>query len=298
MKTDSISLPNGIGSRPNAGRKLHPKYYRWIGKALNFLHTVSPKTGGQLAFGLLSTPKRLPLNVDDRLILEYAWPLDFSDFDYSVKGYVWGDGPMILLLHGWQTNASRWRAFIPRLVEAGYSVVAIDAPAHGRSKGTSLTLLQYIEVARRVLETLPPIHAIIGHSLGAMAGVIGLSQSKCNRPEKMVLLGTFSSPKGLLNQFANYLGLQPSLIKSIETEVKRLSGKDIDQLDLTQHLVRNQVDQIQIIHDQYDRIAPVENAYRLAAILEKPELIITEGCGHRLLKPRVVDAVVNFLQKV
>jgi len=298
MKTDSISLPSGVGSRPIAGRKLHPKYYRWIGKALNFLHKVSPKIGGQLAFGLLSTPKRLPLNVDDRLLLEYAWPLDFSDYDYSVKGYVWGDGPMILLLHGWQTNASRWRAFIPRLVEAGYSVVAIDAPAHGRSKGTSLTLLQYIEITKRVLETLPPIHAMVGHSLGAMAGVIGLSQSKCPRPEKMVLLGTFSSPKGLLDQFANYLGLKPSLIKSIETEIRRLSGKNIDQLDLTQHLVKNQVDQIQIIHDQYDRIAPVDNAYRLAATLENPELIITEGCGHRLLKPRVVDAVVDFLQKV
>ncbi len=297
MKTNSISLTTPLGTRTTAGRKLHPKYYRWLGKALNFVHDFSPKLGGQLAFGLLSTPKRIPLKVDDRLLLENAWPLDFSDFEYSVKGYVWGDGPAILLLHGWQTNATRWRAFIPRLVEAGYSVIAIDAPAHGRSKGTSLTLLQYIEVAKRVLDTVPPLHAIIGHSLGAMAGVIGLSQSKCPRPHKMVLLGTFSSPKGLLDQFANYLGLKPRLIESIESEVKRLSGKHIDQLELTQHLTKSQVDQIQIIHDQFDRIAPVDHAYRLAAALENPELVITEGCGHRLLKPRVVDTVIDFIQR-
>ncbi len=297
MKTNSIGLPTQVGARTTAGRKLHPKYYRWLGKALNFVHDFSPKLGGQLAFGLLSTPKRIPLKVDERILLENAWPLDFSDFDYSVKGYVWGDGPAILLLHGWQTNATRWRAFIPRLVEAGYSVIAIDAPAHGRSKGTSLTLLQYIEVARRVLETLPPLHALVGHSIGAMAGVIGLSQSTCPRPNKMVLLGTFSSPKGLLDQFANYLGLKPRLIESIETEIKRLSGRHIDQLELTQHLTKSQVDQIQIIHDQYDRIAPVNHAYRLAATLQNPELIITEGCGHRLTKPRVVDAVVDFLQR-
>ena len=297
MKTETVSLTNGLVSHATMGRKLHPKYYQWIGKGLNLLHKVSPKLSGKLAFELLSTPKKVRLKADERILLENAWPLDFSDYDYAVKGYVWGDGPSILLLHGWQTNASRWQAFIPRLVDSGYSVIAIDAPAHGYSSGTSLTLLQYIEVTQRVLETLPSLYAIVGHSLGAMAGVIGLSKSKCPSPKKLVLLGTFSSPKGLLDQFAHYLGLKPNLITSIEAEVMQLSGKSIHELDLTRHLAQCEVDQVQIIHDQYDRIATVDHAYRLAAALETPEIIITGGCGHRLLKPPVVDAVIGFLQR-
>ena len=47
----------------------------------------------------------------------------------------WGEGPAVLLLHGWAGRPTQFAHLIEQLVGAGYSVYALDAPAHGRSPG-------------------------------------------------------------------------------------------------------------------------------------------------------------------
>lgn len=44
----------------------------------------------------------------------------------------WGEGPAVLLLHGWAGRPTQFAHLIEQLVGAGYSVYALDAPAHGR----------------------------------------------------------------------------------------------------------------------------------------------------------------------
>src|SRR5690349_4240764 len=45
--------------------------------------------------------------------------------------YSWGQGPAVLLVHGWEGRATQLGAFVPALLEAGYRVVAVDMPGHG-----------------------------------------------------------------------------------------------------------------------------------------------------------------------
>src|SRR3954451_9036860 len=48
-----------------------------------------------------------------------------------------GDGPPILLLHGWMFSADlNWRRTYQPLVDAGYRVLAMDLRAHGRGLRT------------------------------------------------------------------------------------------------------------------------------------------------------------------
>jgi haloacetate dehalogenase len=64
---------------------------------------------------------------------------DFGRFDLSVEpgvvihGARAGQGPPVLLLHGHPQSHSTWDAVAPRLVEAGYSVVATDLRGYGDS---------------------------------------------------------------------------------------------------------------------------------------------------------------------
>lgn len=44
-----------------------------------------------------------------------------------------GDGPAILLLHGWPDDSTLWRHQQPALAAAGYRAVAVDWPFHGGS---------------------------------------------------------------------------------------------------------------------------------------------------------------------
>ncbi len=44
-----------------------------------------------------------------------------------------GSGPLVLCLHGFTCTADMWRPNLPALIEAGYSVLALDLPGHGET---------------------------------------------------------------------------------------------------------------------------------------------------------------------
>ncbi|KNX35949.1 hypothetical protein VV01_21430 [Luteipulveratus halotolerans] len=86
--------------------------------------------------------------------------------------YVAGDGPPVVLLHGWPQTSSAWRQVAPALVAAGYTVVAPDLPgvgssgelASGYGKDDQATAL------RQVLYHLGldgPVR-LVGHDIGGM----------------------------------------------------------------------------------------------------------------------------------
>lgn len=55
----------------------------------------------------------------------------------------WGEGPAVLLLHGWAGRPTQFAHLIEQLVGAGYSVYALDAPAHGRSPGREANVVLF-----------------------------------------------------------------------------------------------------------------------------------------------------------
>ena len=55
-----------------------------------------------------------------------------NDTDIYVKD--WGEGPPIVLIHGWPLNADSWEYQAVKLAEAGYRVVSYDRRGFGRSE--------------------------------------------------------------------------------------------------------------------------------------------------------------------
>ena len=54
-----------------------------------------------------------------------------------------------LILHGFESSAFNFDRYIKPMIKLGYEVVAMDAPAHGKSEGKTINLLDYIEYDRR-----------------------------------------------------------------------------------------------------------------------------------------------------
>lgn len=107
-----------------------------------------------------------------------------------------GEGPAILILHGFGDTADSWRRIVPRLVE-GHRVVAIDIPPFGRSSqpavdGTS-PVERYTGFFNALVDDLELEGlTIVGHSLG---GAIALGFA-LERPELIDRLGLIA-PAGL-----------------------------------------------------------------------------------------------------
>lgn len=92
--------------------------------------------------------------------------------------HVWreGDGPAIVLLHGFGDDGACWSAVTGDLVAAGWSVLAPDAAGHGR---TPLLDGEGVTADRRVADTVALIEqlrldpaVLVGHSMGALTAML------------------------------------------------------------------------------------------------------------------------------
>lgn len=84
---------------------------------------------------------------------------------------IFGDGPVLLLLHGTGAATHSWRGLAPVLAAAGATVVAPDLPGHGFTTGRPSGGLAMPAMARAVRDLLAQLDltpsAIVGHSAGA-----------------------------------------------------------------------------------------------------------------------------------
>src|SRR5262249_63894 len=92
----------------------------------------------------------------------------------SIAVYTAGSGPRVLLVHGWEGNASDFALMSESLQSMGYGVVTFDQPAHGRSTGRQTTLPAMSRAVLDVARASGPFVAVIGHSLGGSATLLAL----------------------------------------------------------------------------------------------------------------------------
>jgi pimeloyl-ACP methyl ester carboxylesterase len=105
-----------------------------------------------------------------------------------------GEGPPVLLIHGYGDTSDSWRLVVPRLLPA-HRVIAVDVPPFGRSGDPSVPRLLdfYKQFFPELFERLEVDSAtVIGHSLG---GAIALHLA-IERPDLVDRLGLVA-PAGL-----------------------------------------------------------------------------------------------------
>ena len=139
-----------------------------------------------------------------------------------VMTYQWGDAsaPLVVLVHGWNGRGSQMAAFAQPLVEAGFRVLAYDAPGHGHTPGNSTNIFILSNVLKAIAEQVAPINAIVGHSFGGMTTSLALSQGMV--AQRVVLLSTPAQVKLLIELFAAGLHIPGSVENNL---VKRLQDR-------------------------------------------------------------------------
>ena len=88
---------------------------------------------------------------------------------------VQGEGPDVLLVHGFPDDHSVWRNQIPVLVEAGYRVIALDTRGCGESevkpREDDYTIDKLVADLVALLDTLEIAKVrLVGHDWGALQG--------------------------------------------------------------------------------------------------------------------------------
>ena len=157
-------------------RRKTPWLVAWLKMSFAVLNRVSPRWGARLAYRLWFTSPRFAEPQREQRWRETAHTFYLEHERGPLAVYRWGQGPTVLLVHGWSGRGVQLGAFAQPLVQRGFSVVAFDAPGHGRSQGKQTNAFEVAAALAAVAEKTAPVHAIIAHSFGTMATTLAIHQ--------------------------------------------------------------------------------------------------------------------------
>lgn len=267
-----------------------------IGNALNATSYVSPRYASKKAIHLFSKPRKGRYNENQNAIIATAKRTQLSWHDLDISVYVWeGNGPTILLAHGWESNASRWSYLLKDLRAQDYTVIALDAPAHGNSGGKVFNAVLYSEFISETVKYFKP-EVLIGHSVGGMASIFCLHNYQLPSVTKLISLGAPAHFDGVFSRYKNMMGYNHRISKGMERLVVERFGKTTDYFSAANFTKDFEIKGL-IIHDKKDKIIPYEDALLFSNKFKNSELITTEGFGHSLKDNSLTPKIIDFINR-
>ncbi len=250
---------------------------------------------------------------------------------YRVKG----EGPVIVLLHGFLENMGMWNYFARKL-STSYRVITIDLPGFGKSEclGRVHLMEQMATAVNKVLNELSVKHCLmIGHSMGGYVTLafvakypgklkgFGLmhshamadtAEAKVNRNRAIEVV---SSDRGafIFNFFPELFApdnvpLYKKEIKELHADALNTSPKAIIaalegmkyRTDKLEVLVKSKVPVLFILGKQDSRI-PFDNTMNQATLPSTSEILVLDKVGHMghiEARKKTLKAIEGFAKKV
>ena len=255
------------------------------------LGRFAPPLAGRLAARLFARPRRHARPQRERDLIARGTPLTLPG---GLRATEWGDGPVVLLVHGWEGRGAQLGALVDPLVAVGYRVVALDGPAHGDSPGRSTSAPEFVEALRATRDAVGPIAAIVGHSFGGFTSLLAIAHGL--DAGRLVTIGAPSSVPEVLRDFQRLVHLPDRAVPAMVRALERRVGAPMASFDVASFAPRVRAP-VLVVHDVGDEEVPYADATRLVELLGA-RLLRTEGVGHRriLYAPDVVSAIVEFIE--
>lgn len=256
------------------------------------LGAIAPGTVARNARKLLMRPRPHAPRGWEEAALKSAERITFR---FGLSALRWGrQGPITLLMHGWEGRPTQFAAFIAPLLAQGRQVIALDAPAHGRSPGTEAHPLAFAEALLEAASELRHVDTVIGHSMGGAAALLAIERGLSVR--KAVTIGAPAAMQRVLDRFARFIGLPAAAHRRFRKLVDSYTGVRAEQLDVECSEPRIAVPGL-IVHDREDTSVPFTEALALRDAWPHARLIETQGFGHRqvLASPQVIAEVAAFI---
>jgi pimeloyl-ACP methyl ester carboxylesterase len=272
-----------------------PVAFRALRAALGLTSRVSPELAGHWANRLWFRSQRFPEPAREREWLASAQWMTLSRRDRSLAVYHWGEGPTVLLMHGWNGRGAQLGAFAQPLAQAGFRVVAFDAPAHGRTPGRDTNLPEVSEALLEVATKFAPLHGVIAHSFGVPCTLYAIAHGLA--PRRVVALSPPSRIEFLMDSFAAGLALSEPVKAVHRRLMEKRFGADVWQRFAPNGLASEIDIPALLIHDDQDDDVPLREGEALARAWPRSEFMRTSGLGHRriLRDPAVIERTATFL---
>jgi len=291
-----MNVPVPVTERHVPG--LSPALRRGLRWLFRLLAAINPSLAARLALRLFLTPFSRRVGADEVRFLASATSLELPTPQGSICAYEWpGTGPTVLVVHGWISNAARMADVIRALLARGLRVVAFDAPAHGRSRGSQVDLHGFRDAIAAVDRRLGPFHGVLAHSFGALTVASWLAEETPRSIRAAVLVGLPSELGYLFDSYTQALQLRQDVLARLRERFRlRYGGYPEDYS--ARHLASCIRVPVLLIHGGADELIPAAQALEVDEQLIDGEVLVLEGLKHSapLRDPEAIATMVRFLE--
>jgi alpha-beta hydrolase superfamily lysophospholipase len=270
---------------------------RRLRTAFRLLSALSPKLAAKLAVRLFMTPGSRRIDPEEAHFLATARAVALRTSGDRIQAYEWaGNGPAVLVVHGWISHAARMADAINALRARGLRVVAFDAPAHGRSAGRRADLHDFCEAIDAVSAACGPIGGLLAHSFGALTTVSWLAETQPAAIQAVVLVGLPRDVGYIFETFAIALALRADVVAHARALFLRRYGRYPEQYASTALAGQLRMP-VLLIHGGADEFVPADQAVEVSEQLIDGQLLVLANLRHSapLHDADTVEAMADFL---
>jgi alpha-beta hydrolase superfamily lysophospholipase len=271
----------------------------YFNNKLRTIAIVSPRKAAEEAFKLFCTPysKRRPQKSPP--IFKQAEKVVFSIHEHTIHGFRWKptkeNGRKILICHGFDSYSYRFERYITPLLNVGFEVLAFDAPGHGLSSGSRITITVYRDMVLDINKRFGPIDGIMAHSLGGLGAGLALEKMEDHQHKRFVLISPATETTRAVSTFFKYIKASEKVKDEFEKLIIELGGYPSAWYSVAR--IMQQITTPTLwVHDKEDPITPFEDMkHMLEQNLSHIEFEITEGLGHSLYNDdKVANRIIDF----
>lgn len=267
---------------------------KFIGKVINGGTFIAPKLFSKILYNIFCYPFGPKLKPFQKEFLESSKTGSIKVNDEELVFYKWGSGSKkILLVHGWASHSFRWKNYVKNFDKSQFTLIALDAPAHGLSEGRIANIPKYVAALKAIILAEGQVDTIVSHSFGGLAIQTTLYENPELDVDKLMIMGAPTNAINFLNFYREKLGISNRATDIINAEVKKRFGVSLDHFT-SERFAPELKQEILIVHDKEDKDVNYKEAEFLHSLSKNSKLILTEGLGHRLKSSQIIDLVFEF----
>lgn len=253
-------------------------------------------------------------------LIERGTPADFGinyrDIDISTKNgkqlFAWWlpvttTAPIIIVLHGWGSNAEMMLPLALPLHHAGMNVLLLDARNHGRSDADNFSSMpRFAEDMSAAIDWVKQQEhlqndqlVLLGHSVGAAA--VLLEASRRDDIAAVISLATFAHPEWMMRRYLGRFPLPNLFVTGVLAYVERVIGHRYEAIAPihTTCLIKCPV---LLVHGTADETVPMSDALAIRDQCNKNsiELLLIESADHESVDKieEYTDQLIRFLERI
>ena len=244
---------------------------------------IAPSFAAKKGFKLFQKVRLKNIRQREEAFYQRVKTFEIPNEKENIRAYETGNpnGELVLLVHGWESNAGSMSKLADKLAEEGKRVVLFDLPGHAFYKLEHTNLLECKNAMQKVLNHLNPEgrFSIVSHSFGSAVTAFCVRETNYSI-DRLVFLTGPNKVENIFREFQEVIKMGDRAYDRMVAHTEKLLGEPITNISIERNLSLGNYGSLLLIHDKNDKVLPYFNSKEILGGVENASLETYEDVGH------------------